>query len=178
MYRRVLLPFDGSELALQAALDGIEFARMHAAQVIVLFVTRPYPALPVYPGEVALVYPPRGAYARAVRQAALARMDDIMAAARKVGVKCSKLVASSDRKAETIVESARRRHCDLIVMGSHGRSGARQWVLGSVTNKVLSMSSIPVLVHRPRTPAARMKKRAGASRARRLAQDDSARSRA
>jgi len=178
MYRRVLLPFDGSELALKAALDGIEFARIHAAQVIVLFVTRPYPALPVYPGEVGLVYPPKGVYARAVRQAALARMDDLMATARHAGVKCSKLVTSSDLKAETIVDTARRRRCDLIVMGSHGRSGARQWVLGSVTNKVLSISSIPVLVHRPRSRAARTAPRAGAPRAGRFAQADAARSRA
>lgn len=153
MYQRILLPFDGSELALQAALEGVELARIHGAQAFVLFVTRPYPAQPVYPGEIALIYPPKGVYARTVRRAALARMDDIVAAAHKAGVACSKLVVSSDAKAETIVDVARRRHCDLIVMGSHGRSGARQMILGSVTNKVLAISSIPVLVHRPRVLA-------------------------
>ena len=47
-----------------------------------------------------------------------------------------------------IVEVAAERHCDLIFMGSHGRSGWGQLLLGSVTNKVLSHSKIPVLVHR------------------------------
>lgn len=150
MYRRILLPIDGSDLARRAALDGVELARIHGADVIALFVTRPYPAQPVYPGEIALVYPSKSVYLSEVRRAARAHLNEIGVAARAAGVACTKVVVSSEFKAAAIVALAGRRHCDLIVMGSHGRSGARQLILGSVTNKVLATSSIPVLVHRPR----------------------------
>jgi nucleotide-binding universal stress UspA family protein len=58
------------------------------------------------------------------------------------------MTAFSDSAALKIVDVAEQQQCDLIFMGSHGRSGWGQLLLGSVTNKVLSHTSKPVLVHR------------------------------
>ena len=74
--------------------------------------------------------------------------DAIMQAARAAGLACESTTALADSPALTIVEVAEQQQCDLIFMGSHGRSGWGQLLLGSVTNKVLSHTSKPVLVHR------------------------------
>ncbi|UUZ47558.1 universal stress protein [Massilia sp. B-10] len=73
---------------------------------------------------------------------------DIVQAARDAGLACEALTAFADSAALKIVEVAEQQHCDLIFMGSHGRSGWGQLLLGSVTNKVLSHTTKPVLVHR------------------------------
>ena len=58
------------------------------------------------------------------------------------------MTAYSNKPAHKIVEVARQQDCDLIFIGSHGRSGLEQLILGSVTSKVLSLCEIPVLVYR------------------------------
>jgi nucleotide-binding universal stress UspA family protein len=75
-------------------------------------------------------------------------MGSIMRSAEQCGLKHSCMTAFSDAAALKIVDVAEQQHCDLIFMGSHGRSGWGQLLLGSVTNKVLSQTSKPVLVHR------------------------------
>ena len=69
-------------------------------------------------------------------------------AADAAGVRCTPVAMIDYAPADAIVATARERHCDLIFMGSHGRSGWNQLLLGSVTNKVLSHTAKPVLVHR------------------------------
>jgi len=63
-------------------------------------------------------------------------------------VRCEAMTAFAESAALKIVEVAAASGCDLIFMGSHGRSGWGHLLLGSVTNKVLSHATIPVLVHR------------------------------
>ena len=64
------------------------------------------------------------------------------------GVPCETAQVTSDFPAEAILEAARKRKCDLIVMASHGRHGLAGVLLGSETQKVLTHAKIPVLVHR------------------------------
>jgi nucleotide-binding universal stress UspA family protein len=77
---------------------------------------------------------------------------DILAAAEKIaleaGVECSKTMLVSEEPYEAIIEAANRNGCDLIFMASHGRRGIAGLLLGSETLKVLTHSTIPVLVHR------------------------------
>ncbi len=61
---------------------------------------------------------------------------------------CSTEKAVSDDPYQMIISTARDRHCDLIVMGSHGRRGVKGLLLGSETQKVLVHGSVPVLVYR------------------------------
>lgn len=68
---------------------------------------------------------------------------------RKPGVECSKVALISEEPYESIIEAANRNNCDLIFMASHGRRGLKALLLGSETQKVLTHSTIPVLIHRP-----------------------------
>jgi nucleotide-binding universal stress UspA family protein len=63
-------------------------------------------------------------------------------------VPCDTVQVENARAYEAIIAAASDRDCDLIVMGSHGRGGLSAIVLGSVTNKVLTHTKIPVLVYR------------------------------
>ena len=69
-------------------------------------------------------------------------------AAEKMGVRCATVHAKDRSAADGIVETANDRGCDLIVMASHGRGGVSRMLLGSVANKVLTYSTVPVLICR------------------------------
>src|SRR5215510_4292803 len=73
-------------------------------------------------------------------------LNGVAEEARSAGVICETVQIEEDHPYEAIIETAKQRGCDLIVMGSHGRSGIAAIVLGSVTTKVLTHTKIPVLV--------------------------------
>lgn len=156
MYQRILLPIDGSPLARAAALDGIEVARCFGAQAHGLYVMEPYQSLITYPEMLPATYPSRARYQAQVRQEAERKLQVIAEAARAAGVAWTQSVVLSTPVAPAIVNCAKRNKCDLIVMGSHGRRGIDQLLLGSVASAVLAKCHIPVLVHR----AARRRKAA------------------
>ena len=68
--------------------------------------------------------------------------------ASKLGVACETLHVKDRHPAEGIVETAKSRGCDLIVMASHGRRGLSRMLLGSQANKVVTHSAVPVLICR------------------------------
>jgi nucleotide-binding universal stress UspA family protein len=76
-------------------------------------------------------------------------LDTVRAAAAKAKVKCDALLVRHDQPFQAIIDVARKKRCDLIVMASHGRSGMRGVILGSEAHKVLVHSHVPVLVWRP-----------------------------
>jgi nucleotide-binding universal stress UspA family protein len=88
------------------------------------------------------------AHAVAIERAAKRYLGVIEAAAAKAGVSCETVRLTSEYPAETILEVAKRRKCDLIVMASHGHTGLAGLLLGSETQKVLTHAKIPVLVYR------------------------------
>jgi nucleotide-binding universal stress UspA family protein len=69
-------------------------------------------------------------------------------AAEEAGVLCETVQEKSAQPYEAIIEAAKKRECDLIIMASHGRRGVGALLLGSETQKVLTHSKIPVLVFR------------------------------
>jgi nucleotide-binding universal stress UspA family protein len=73
-------------------------------------------------------------------------LDRVANAAEQAGVPCDTVQVQHVQPYEAIITTATDRGCDLIVMGSHGRSGLSAVVLGSVTNKVLTYTKVPVLV--------------------------------
>ncbi len=161
MIQTILLPIDGSELAHKAAQDGIRLAQAVGAAAIGLFVTEPYQTIFVYPGDVPLIYPGKAEYEKIVNREAQKHLDALAQAARAAGVAWKQLVVSARPAATAIVAAAKRQTCDLIVMGSHGRGGLGQLLLGSVTNRVLATCCVPVLVHRPGARRARAAPAAG-----------------
>ena len=149
MYKKILLPIDGSDIAHAAALDGVTLAASVGAQVIGVFVTDPYQIIFTFPGDIPVAYPSKSEYEADVRKIAEKHLQAVSDAAFKAGVKWSQLLVSAKLPDQAIIDTAKAQKCDLIVMGSHGRGGIGQLLLGSVTHKVLIHCHIPVLVHRP-----------------------------
>jgi nucleotide-binding universal stress UspA family protein len=150
MFKRILVPTDGSERAEHSARAAIELARFLDAQVIALYV---YPPLRIYPTEPFVAAPElisEKAYGKVQQKAAKRYLGVIDDAAREAGVRCTSLAMESDSAATAIVATAGSADspCDLIFMGSHGRGVVSQMFLGSVTTKVQSLCDIPVLVYR------------------------------
>lgn len=147
MYRKILIPTDGSELSAAAARAGIEFATQTGSEVIGVFVAPEYQ----YPVSVEIIppnYPTEEEYEAAMHKAGENYLAEIRKDATDAGLPYAGIVAFSNKTAQKIVQIAEEKDCDLIFIGSHGRGGLGQLLLGSVTAKVLSLCQIPVLVYR------------------------------
>ena len=148
MFKHILLPTDGSELAQQAVVKGIAFARAIGARVTACHVASHNDLMRVYVSSGA-VNPEIGA---TIEKEFEDRVQTILrfasTAAQKAGVQCATRYVNSPEPFAAIIQTAEAEGCDLIFMGSHGRSGMTALVLGSVTNKVLTHSKIPVIVCR------------------------------
>ena len=82
-----------------------------------------------------------------MRKVGMEYLQPMKEAAEKAGVKFTSMILFSNTAGSAIADAATEQACDLIFMGSHGRSGLGQLLLGSVTTKVLNLCQIPVLVH-------------------------------
>ncbi|HWQ40289.1 MAG TPA: universal stress protein [Burkholderiales bacterium] len=146
MYRKILIPTDGSELCRTAAVKGIELARGLGAQVVA-FHAIPATSYMLYtesgPSDLMVEQFEKEARARGER---LTKEVADLAAAQ--GVPCETLCLVNDHPWEGIIEAANTRGCDLIFMASHGRRGLSALLLGSETMKVLTHTKVPVLVYR------------------------------
>ncbi|CAN7179910.1 universal stress protein [Pseudoduganella sp. LjRoot289] len=147
MYRKILITTDGSAVSSMTACAGVSFAQQMGADVLALFVAPEY-QYPIYVEIIPPSYPSEEEYRAAMRRAGADHVQPILEACRKKGLECEGMTAFAESTALKIVEVAEQQGCDLIFMGSHGRSGWGQLLLGSVTHKVLSHSKLPVLVHR------------------------------
>jgi nucleotide-binding universal stress UspA family protein len=144
MYKHILLPTDGSDLSKKAIAHGIELAKAAGATVTALVVSTPFDSLVVQlNANPAALEQYRELVAKQAEQY-LAQPQELAA---KAGVKCNASCVAHDQPYKGIVEAAKKNRCDLIVMASHGLSGISA-MLGSETLKVLTHSSVPVLVYR------------------------------
>ena len=147
MFKHILLPTDGSPLAAKAVKAGIALAKETGAKVTGFCAVEPLPGL--YYGDSHIV--DRRAIAdfeRRTRQVAQKHLAAIRKAAVRAGVPCSLVVSREGSPAQSIVDTARKQKCDAIVIGSHGRGRVSSVLLGSVTQKVLAQSKLPVLIYR------------------------------
>jgi nucleotide-binding universal stress UspA family protein len=131
-YENVLVPTDGSEAAEPAERWGVDLAAAFGADLRALSVVN----------EVRL---PDGDAERALTNRARAAADAVVDEATAAGVQASGHVATGVPHRE-ILDFCESEHADLIVMGTHGRTGVERFVLGSVAEKVLRLSDVPVLV--------------------------------
>lgn len=147
MFRHLLVPTDGSRLSCDAVSRAISFAREAGAQISFFCAEKAFPTM--YHGVGAIF---DGHAASDFHKAADATAQAILAAAAReaqaAGVVCTTLALACEQPYLAIIEAAEREGCDLIFMASHGRRGVGALLLGSETQKVLSHSTIPVLVHR------------------------------
>jgi nucleotide-binding universal stress UspA family protein len=146
MFKHILLATDGSTASTHAATMAVSLARTHGAKLTALYVADPYPYIGV--GEVN----PMGyqAYSAAAQQLAAQAHATVEALCKQGGaaVELQARLVEDVAAASGIVQSALDEGADLIVMGSHGRSGIARLMLGSVANKVVAESTVPVLVTR------------------------------
>jgi nucleotide-binding universal stress UspA family protein len=145
MFTHVLIATDGSELAERAVKQGLELAAQIKAAVIAVTVTEPWPGA-VADGVMAMSPIPE--YEEAVARGASRILAAVAETAGKLGVACETVHVADRYPAEGIVELAKARNCDLIVMASHGRRGIAKLLLGSQATRVLAYSAVPVLICR------------------------------
>ena len=147
MYRHILIPTDGSELAEQAVTNGLSLAKFLGAKVTVIIVEQPEP---LWLGATAFgehgALEELGRYAEQIKIFAASALNRAADAAKQAGVTCDTIQVKDAQPYQAIIATATDQGCDLIVMASHGRSGLSAVVLGSVTTKVLTHTKIPVLV--------------------------------
>ena len=151
MYRHILIPTDGSELSQQAVASGVAMAKAIGAKVTVVTVSMPFHIFAVEPG---LVTDTREEYERHAAASAAKYLQAGKQAASAAGVGCDTAHVEHPHPYQAIIDTARQKACDLVVMASHGRRGISAVVLGSETLKVLTHSATPVLVVRATSPAA------------------------
>ena len=148
MYKHILLPTDGSKLATKAVKEGLRLARILKAQVTTVNVVPEYQMVMdegfVLPNAAFL----RKRFEEETTKRSKKIIDAVKSDAKAAGVRCKGVTVSSGLPYEAIIKQARKSGCDLIMMASHGRKGIASILLGSETAKVLTHSTIPVLVVR------------------------------
>jgi nucleotide-binding universal stress UspA family protein len=147
MYKHILVPTDGSDLSNEAVTKAIQFAKETGAKLTVLHVMPEYipPAFAEFPAAGQASF---AEFMKATEETAKTVLGNSQKAAEDVGVGCETVAVRHTQPYRAIIDLARDKACDLIFMSSHGRRGLSALVLGSETNKVLTHSSIPVLVFR------------------------------
>ncbi|MDO5668073.1 MAG: universal stress protein [Alcaligenaceae bacterium] len=148
MYKKILLPIDGSDISAQTANSGISFARQIGAEIVVLNITQPFSTLVGFDGVAASYAISDTDYEEAARKEAEEYLQPVMDRADTAGVKASSAIVSNYNVADGIVEAAKENNCDLIYIATHGRSGLSRLLLGSVTTKVIQLAPVSVLVYR------------------------------
>jgi nucleotide-binding universal stress UspA family protein len=145
MYAHILIATDGSELGGRAVEQGLALAKALASRVTAVTVTEPWTA--AVSGEWAIAFPVEE-YEKAAAANAKRILAHVAEVAAGKGVACEAIHIKDQYPAEGIVEEAKTRGCDLIVMGSHGRRGLARFVLGSQAMRVLTHTATPMLICR------------------------------
>lgn len=148
MFKKILIPTDGSALSAQAANKGVTFARQIGAEVVALHVTQPFAATVGFDGMAAAYAITDEDYEKTASQQSAKYVQAILDRAETAGVKATARSVSNFNVADAVANAALEEGCDLIFIGSHGRSGLSRLLLGSVTAKVLNLSPCAVLVYR------------------------------
>jgi nucleotide-binding universal stress UspA family protein len=145
MFKHILIPTDGSDLSRKAVLYGVRLAKESGAKVTGLTVAEPYRVATM---DTILISVDEGDYEEQSRVLSEKAMEQVKMAAQAAGVPCETVREVNDQPYRAIIDAAQALQCDLIVMSSHGRRGISALLLGSETAKVLTHSTIPVLVYR------------------------------
>jgi nucleotide-binding universal stress UspA family protein len=147
MFKHVLIPTDGSTVARKAVKAGVALAKELGARVTAYYamdVVQPYAFGDGYVLDTSTLL----GMDRRAKELGEKYLTEVAKAARAAGVSCQTLMTKPETPAEGIIAAAKKRKCDVIFMASHGRGEFASLILGSVTQKVLARSKIPVLVYR------------------------------
>ena len=146
IFRRILHASDFSSASRAAFRKAVELAKASRGSLLIAHVL---PTLPVMADAyvAATIYEE---LLRGQRAAGKKQLDRLVAAARTAGARASGILLDFGVPAERIVRLARAKRADLIVMGTHGRTGFKRAVMGSVAARVVALARCPVLTVRGR----------------------------
>jgi nucleotide-binding universal stress UspA family protein len=144
MFKRILVPTDGSDITKKAVDTAIALAKPLSAQVYTISVKEPFP----YSAISEMQPTPPQEFFDAQERIAAQRVKDVVDACKAANVACQAFTVEALHPWEAIIDHCKRMDCDLLVMASHGRRGVSALLLGSETQKVLTHSSVAVLVVR------------------------------
>jgi len=165
MYKRILVPLDRSTFSTRALKYAIDLAPRYGAKLILLTVIEPAKVMPLVVDPTGLSSPILAS--TAIEQAQILEAQERERSRRYLARKVNQLkkrgidaeyVLAYGQPADTIMKIAREKKADLIVMATHGRTGLKRAIMGSVAEKVIRESSQPVLVIRPRPDRKKTKK--------------------
>jgi nucleotide-binding universal stress UspA family protein len=142
MFKKILVPTDGSSQAAHAAKTAAQMAKSQGAQIVGVYVIDPFPYIGI--GDASAVG--LQAYLAEAKSAAGQALDALGKACAAEGVAFAGDTIERNVVYEGILETASAEGCDLIVMGSHGHRGIKALILGSVAQKVLTHATVPVLI--------------------------------
>jgi nucleotide-binding universal stress UspA family protein len=142
MHKKILVPLDGSDLAIKALQEAEKVAKCFGAEIVLFEVV---PFMPIY-GSPELVTPL--VIDEKQKEAAESFLSNLSEGLKKKGLRVTSLVKIGQQVAGEIIDFAKENGIDLIIMCTHGRSGISRWVLGSVALKVLTRAETPVLLIR------------------------------
>ena len=145
MFQHILVATDGSPLSTTAVDNALALARDAGAKVTVLTAIEPFHVLSTDSKQISDT---RETYERHTKAEAARHLAEAERKAKALGIQCNVIQMEHEHPYKAIIETAKKSGCDLIAMASHGRRGVSALVIGSETTKVLTHSSIPVLVYR------------------------------
>ncbi len=145
MYQHIVVPTDGSALSDHAVEQALALAKTLGAKVTLMTVVEPFRVFSMSPEQ---LVDTRAQYVKHAQEEATRDLQAAAAKASAAGIAHETIVIENDHPYEAIIETAGKQGADLIAMASHGRRGVSALVLGSETLKVLTHSTIPVLVYR------------------------------
>ena len=145
MYKHILIATDGSELAEKAVKTGLSLAKALGARATAVTVTEPWTAFVT--GEAIIAFP-FDEYEKSAADRAAKILASVSSDAKQLDTACATVHIKEQYPAEGILQTAKDSDCDLIVMASHGRRGLARLLLGSQALRVLTYSTVPVLICR------------------------------
>jgi nucleotide-binding universal stress UspA family protein len=147
MFKHILIPTDGSEVAAKAIDAGVALAKEIGARITGFYAEEPRP-MHLHVNGYQVEQDLAAELDRRSRDFAERSVARIAQAAGAAGVPFAGRIVKAGKPYEAIIQAAEKAECDVIFMASHGHRGLNGLLLGSVTNAVLTHSKIPVLVFR------------------------------
>lgn len=146
MYKRILVPVDGSETSNKALVTALQLAKDAGGRVRLIHVVE----------ELAYLsgYEQFGGYSddlfKVMRETGTKVLDDGLAIAQAAGVEADEMLFDDfgGRLAEVVADAAKQWNADLIVVGTHGRRGVGRVLLGSGAEQIIRLAPVPILVVR------------------------------
>ncbi len=156
MYRNILIATDGSDLSERGVEQGLALAKALGSKAVFVSVTELLPSFGIVAAAEWAASPIAfEEYREAVTKAATDILTKAKIKAEAAGVAIETVHVENQSPAQGVVDVARQKGCDLIVIASHGRRGVNKLILGSQAAEVLSLSPVAVLVvKQPETAAA------------------------